>query len=109
MVLGSISSTNKRFFSSPKYPDLLWGLSSLLPVPGVLFLGKIDLGVQLTTYVHSVLRFRWSGAVLLLPLYAFVVCTETTTFIFSPGHYSRPEGRNSIRTEDTYQFSNIFH
>ena len=42
---------------------------------------KSSRGVKLTTHLRLVRRLRMSGAILLLPLYAIMVSTETTLFL----------------------------
>jgi hypothetical protein len=80
-----IPSGDKRVFSSLKYPDWLWAHTSSYSMGTG---GSLPPGVKQpghdADYSHSlVLRLRMSGALLLLPLYAFMVCTGTTfLFIF---------------------------
>jgi len=69
--------------------------------------GVLVVGVFIA-YVQLVPKFRMSGSLSLLPLCAFMACTEAPTHTFSPGHYSRSEGRNS-EFETYNKFSNIFH
>jgi len=59
-----------------KCPDLLWGLRSLL-FSGYqcFFLGVHGQGMKLTTHIHLLPRLRMSGAVPLIPIYAFVAWT----------------------------------
>ena len=60
MIQGSIPGRSKRSFTSPKHPDQLWGLQSLLFILPSL---------------------RMSGAVPILPLCAFMLCRGTALFL----------------------------
>jgi len=71
MVCGSISNRGKRFFSL-KHPDPLWGPLILLVSGYYSLFPKGDQGVMLTTHLRVVPRLRMSGAVPLLPQYAFL-------------------------------------
>jgi hypothetical protein len=44
--------------------------------------GVISWGLKLTTYLHLVPRLRMSGAIRLLPLYAFMAWAGTTVLFF---------------------------
>jgi len=79
MVCTSNLSRGKRFFSSPKCPDWLWGPPSLLfNGHGGLFpqeLSRWDM--RLTTHICLFPRIR-SGAILPHPIYVFIVCVGNT-------------------------------
>lgn len=80
MIQGSMPSVDKRFFSSLNCPDWLWAHKSSysMGIGGFFPPGVNQLGPE-TDYSHPlVLRSRMSGALTLLPLYAFVVDTWTT-------------------------------
>jgi len=64
-----IFHTSRRFKLAlgPTQPSIQW-LS-----------GPLSLGVKLIPLLHLELRLRMSGAILLLPIYTFVVCRGTTT------------------------------
>jgi hypothetical protein len=59
---------DKRFFSSPKCPDQLWGPTSLL-FDGYWY-SLLGVNLQLE------LRLRMSEVISLFPLYAFMAWTE---------------------------------
>jgi len=73
MVWGLNASRGKRFFSSPKHPEWLWGLPSCIfkaiqgPSPEVK-----DWGTMLNTHLHLTPRLRMSGSTPLLTLHAFI-------------------------------------
>jgi len=71
MVCGSVRCGGKRFFS-PEHPDPTWGPLILLVSGDCCLFPEGDQGVMLTTHLHVVPRFRMSGAVPLLPQYAFM-------------------------------------
>jgi hypothetical protein len=65
------------------YKDQFWGLPSLLfnGYQNLFTVGCSSLGVKVTPNLFIVLRVRMSGAIPLLPLYAFVARRgETFTF-----------------------------
>jgi len=60
-IQGSIPCRDKKCVFSPKHPDWLWGLPSLLGGwEGGCGSGRV---MKLTTRLHTVLRLRISGAV----------------------------------------------
>jgi hypothetical protein len=65
---------DKGFFSYPECLDQLL----ILREYWVSFLGVKQPGVMLTTDLHPVLKLRMSGAIPLLPLYAFMAWTGET-------------------------------
>jgi len=69
----------KGFLSSPKHPDWLRDPSSLLDnwYHGLFHRGYSNQGMKLTTHFSLIPRLRLSGAIPLLPLYAFMACTGT--------------------------------
>jgi hypothetical protein len=74
-VSGCSPGGGKRFFSSPKHPEWLWGLASfLLSGCQAAFPGQ---GMMLTIHLYLELRLRLNRAVLILFLYAFVARTGT--------------------------------
>jgi hypothetical protein len=81
-----------RDFSSPKYPNRLWG-TPRLKFEWVFFARGYNGGVvSLTTSLHLVPRLRMSGAVPSLPLYAFMVCKGTAMHLL----YAAPTFVTSI-------------
>jgi hypothetical protein len=60
----------KRFCTSPKRPDLLFGPPNLYLVDPAVFFSPTAAGLYLYLSLYLVQSFRISGATLLLPLYA---------------------------------------
>jgi len=74
MVQGSNPSRVKRFFFYPKCPDWFWGSPSLLlNMYHGSFLGLKWLKPEFNYSPPSGAKVRMSGAVPVLPLYAFMV------------------------------------
>jgi hypothetical protein len=71
-----IQAGEKYFLPSPKHPDRLWGITSLLLTgTGVLSRWYSDRGVMFTIHLRLALRLRTSRAMPLLLLHAFMVWT----------------------------------
>ena len=77
-VRGSNARTGKRFLSSPKRRDRLWGPPSLLfnEYQGS-FLGWVGRNVMFTNHLHLAPSLSISAVIPLLHLYAFMACTGT--------------------------------
>jgi hypothetical protein len=83
-VVQTYTDRGKRFTSSPKCPDWLWGPPSL-PFNGYwgrFPLGKSGQGMRLTTCPHVVSSLKMNGAILLLRVYVFMLCIETTLPVY---------------------------
>jgi hypothetical protein len=81
-IQGSNPGNSKGFFFSPKHSDRLWGLPAYHPKgTAVQSWDTSGRGVKLTTHLHLVPRLRVSGAIPLLPLYAFMPWTCKTTYL----------------------------
>jgi len=79
-----IPGRSKRFFFSPKHPDLFWGPH------GPLFNGYQGSFLDIkqpgqTTHLHLIPRLRMGGAIPLFSLYVFMAWTEITSR--SPSKY----------------------
>lgn len=73
---GSNPSKSKKITFSPKRPNQLWSPARLLYTG---YRGSFPGWVKLTTLIHPGPRPIMNGALHLLPLYAFMTCTETVT------------------------------
>jgi hypothetical protein len=77
-IRGSNPGRGKRFYSSPKHPDRLWG-------PPCLLVNRYR-GMKLTTELLLTPRFRISEAIVLLPVYGFMEWTGTTLLVLKSWH-----------------------
>jgi len=87
-ILDSFPGKGEKYFFSPNHPFHLWGSPILIismcqqPFPQ----GSRSLGMKLTTHLPIVPSLRMSGAILMLPLFAFMSWKGTTShfcFFFS--------------------------
>jgi len=78
---GVLFPARDRLFSSPKRPDWLWGTPSLIFIglQRSVFWGKATLDVcrWVVTQLQLVPSLWMNGAIILLPLYAFIPWTRT--------------------------------
>jgi hypothetical protein len=106
MSRGSNAGRDKRFFSSPKRLDRLWGTPvSYLMGTRVFPRGLSGRGVMLTTHLHLMPKSRMSGAILLLPLPSICVnSVDRDNFTFLPllfRHLLRETGKNHEESRNT--------
>jgi hypothetical protein len=80
MAQGLNAGRSKKFFSSLKHPERLWGPTHIhiKLLLGFFPQGRSRQGVMLTTHIHTVLRVRMSGVIPLIPLNAVMMSTWTT-------------------------------
>ena len=83
-ILGSFPGRGEKYFFSPNHPFQLWGSPSLIfsmcqqPFPQ----GSNSWGMKLATHLPIVPSLRMSGAIPMLPLFAFMSWKGTLHFCF---------------------------
>ena len=83
MIWGSNPGTSKGFFSFLYHPDQLLGPPNLLfGLYSCSFPQRGGQGMILTKHMHLILMSRKSRKVPLLPVYAFVLWTGSTFFLY---------------------------